>query len=358
MRVSIIGSRGIPARYGGFETVAEVLAGGLADYGHEVVVYSLPEFRDVPLSNPQIKRVFVGAPKLSFLEKVFMSSASILHCALNRKNHAIVFLGVSGGLMMWLPRLLKIRTVVNIDGLEWKRSRWGGMIRFALKMLERLTVRWADVIIADSEAIGEYVPSEYHRDYVFVPYGVDACSYQPEDWKQVKDEHGLEQNGYYLIVGRHVPENNFGMSIQGFLQSNSQKKLVIVSNLKETEKSTSEGVILTGPIYDRPKLYAIRANAFAYIHGHSVGGTNPSLLEAISSKNVVFAYDVPYNREVLEESGYYFKNERELSQLIQYLENEYHNVDREKIFNYYDQILREKYNWEVVIKKYEELLHY
>ena len=358
MKIAIIGSRGIPARYGGFETFAEVLAQGLVEYGHEVFVYSLPEFQNLPFSHPKIKRVFIKSLKISSLQKVSMSSFSIFHSALSERSDAIIFLGVSGGLVMWLPKIQGTRTLVNVDGLEWKRSRWGCIIRLALKMLERLTVRWADVIIADSEAIGEYVLSEYHRDYVFVPYGVDACNYQPEDWKQVKDEHGLEQNGYYLIVGRHVPENNFGMSIQGFLQSNSQKKLVIVSNLKGTEKSPSEKVIFTGPIYDRPKLYALRANAFAYIHGHSVGGTNPSLLEAISSKNVVFAYDVPYNREVLREFGYYFKNERELSQLIQYLENENHNADRKKILNYYDQILRDKYNWDIITKKYIELLHY
>ena len=356
--IAILGSRGIPARYGGFETFAEVLAERLTEYDHEVVVYSLSEFRSIPLKNPKIKRVFIQAPQLSFLEKVFMSSVSILHNALIRKSHAIIFLGVSGGLMMWLPRLLRIRTVVNIDGLEWKRSRWGGIIQFALKMLERLAIKWANVVIADSEVIGEYVLSEYQKNYVFIPYGVDVCSYQPEDWKQVKGEHRLEQNGYYLIVGRHVPENKFAMSIQGFLQSNSQKKLVIVSNLKEAEKSTSERVIFTGPIYDRPKLYALRSNAFGYIHGHSVGGTNPSLLEAISSRNIVFAFDVPYNREVLGDFGFYFKHEKELSQLIINFENGNRMVDREKIFNYYDQILKKKYNWDIVINKYIELLHY
>lgn len=357
MRISIIGSRGIPARYGGFETVAEVLADGLAEYGHEVMVYSLPEFRRIPLKNPKIRRVFIHAPQLSFLEKVFMSSVSILHSALSRKNRAIILLGVSGGLMMWLPRLLGIRTVVNIDGLEWKRSRWGGVIQSALKLLERQAVKWADVVIGDSEAIVEYLLSKYQRDYVFIPYGVDMCSYQSEDWLQIKDEHGLEQNGYYLIVGRHVPENNFGMIIKGFLQSNSQRKLVIVTNLKKTEKSDHERVIFTGAIYDRPKLYAIRANAFAYIHGHSVGGTNPSLLEAISSKNVVFAYDVRYNREVLREFGYYFKNESDLTQLIQSYEDNPNGIHREATLKYYEGIVKRKYNWEIVVNKYEALLH-
>ena len=355
-KIAILGSRGIPARYGGFETFAEVLAERLVEIGHEVVVYSLPEFRNIPPRNPKIKRAFIPVLKLSFLEKVSMSSVSIIHSALFNKNQTMVFLGVSGGLMMWLPRLLGIRTVVNIDGIEWKRSRWGGIIRFALKMLERLSVKWADVVIADSEAIGEYLLSKYQEDYVFIPYGVDTCNYESEAWQQVRDEYQIEQNGYYLIVGRHVPENNFDMSIQGFLQSNSPRKLLIVSNLKQNRKSYYEHVIFTGPIYDRPKLYALRANAFAYIHGHSVGGTNPSLLEAISSKNIVFAYNVPYNREVLGNFGFYFKDEKELSQLIKDFENENHKIDREKIFTYYDSILREKYNWDIVIKKYEHLL--
>jgi len=118
----------------------------------------------------------------------------------------------------------------------------------------------------------------------------------------------------------------------------------------------SEKVIFTGPIYDRPRLYALRANAFAYIHGHSVGGTNPSLLEAISSRNVVLAYDVPYNREVLSEYGYYYKDGKELSRLIGFMEKDFRETEREKILNYYDKILREKYNWNIVISKYESLL--
>ena len=357
MKVAIIGSRGVPARYGGFETFAEVLAQGLVEYGHEVFVYSLPEFQRIPFPHPKIKRVFIKASKISSLEKVSMSSLSILHSAFSERNDAIIFLGVSGGLVMWLPKILGTRTLVNVDGLEWKRSRWGGFIKFALKTLERLAVKWADVVIADSVAIGEYVVSEYGKKYEFIPYGVDACSYKPEDWQQVKDKNRLERNGYYLIVGRHVPENNFDISIQGFLQSNSHKKLVIVSNLKEMEKSPSERVIFTGPIYDRPKLYALRANAFTYIHGHSVGGTNPSLLEAISSKNVVLAYDVPYNREVLNEYGYYYKDEKELSKLIGFMEEDFREIEKAKIFDYYEKILEEKYNWDIVIRKYEQLLH-
>lgn len=356
IEVAIIGSRGIPAKYGGFETVAEVLAERLKENDHKVIVYSLSDFRKIPLSNPQINRVFIYAPKIPFLEKFFMSSVSILHSCLIRKNYTIIFLGISGGLMMWLPRLLGIRTIVNIDGMEWKRSRWGNIIQFALKNLERLAIKWADVVIADSEAIGEYVRSEYRRNYVFIPYGVESYSNQLGDWENIKDKYRLEQNRYYLIVGRNVPENNFDMSIQGFLQSKSERKLVIVSNLKRTRKSLPERVIFTGPIYDRPKLYALRANASAYIHGHSVGGTNPSLLEAISSMNIVFAYDVPFNREVLRDYGFYFRNEKDLSDLIQNFENGGLKINKEEIFAYYYQILKNKYNWDIVIKKYEELV--
>jgi rhamnosyltransferase len=357
LKVAIIGSRGIPARYGGFETFAEVLAQGLTEYGHEVVVYSLPEFQRIPFSHPKIKRVFIKASKISSLEKVSMSSLSILHSTFSGRNDAIIFLGVSGGLIMWLPRLLKQRTIVNIDGLEWKRSRWGGFIKFALKTLERLSVKWSDVVIADSEAIGEYVQYEYKKEFVFIPYGIDEGRYKEEDWGEVRDKYHVKSGGYYLIVGRHVPENNFDISINGFLKSKSDKKLLIVSNFDKEDLMKAKNIIFTGPVYDRPKLYALRANAFAYIHGHGVGGTNPSLLEAISSKNIVLAYDVPYNREVLSEYGYYYKDEKELSRLIEFMEKDFREIDREKILNYYDKILREKYNWYSVIRKYESLLH-
>lgn len=328
MKVAIIGSRGMPARYGGFEAFAEALAQGLAEYGHEVVVYCLHEFKSIPFSHAKIKRVFIKALKISSLEKVSMSSFSILHSAFSEKNDAIIFLGVSGGLLMWLPKLLKQRTIVNIDGLEWKRSRWGGFIKFASKTLERLAVKWSDVVIADSEAIGEYVASEYNKKYEFIPYGVDACKYGQDDWQEIKDKYRLEQNDYYLIVGRHVPENNFDISIQGFLKSKSHKKLVIVSNLKKPTNSESK-----------------------------VNSIQPALLEAISSKNIVLAYDVPFNREVLQEYGYYFKDEKDLSRLMHFLETDFKDIEKEKILNYYERILKEKYNWDIVIKKYESLLH-
>ena len=357
MKVAIIGSRGVPARYGGFETFAEVLARGLADRGHEVIVYSLPEFRKVPFDYPKVERTFVRASKFSSVQKVSMSSLAIFHSAFRGKSGAIIFLGVSGGLLMWLPRVMKTKTLVNIDGLEWRRSRWGGLIKFGLKTLEHLAVKWSDVVIADSEAIGQYVVSEYKRDYSYIPYGADECKYTEKDWDDMKRRYNLEPGGYYLIVGRHVPENNFDISIEGFLKSESSRKLVIVSNLAGQETVLSPKVIFAGGIYDRPKLFALRANAFAYIHGHSVGGTNPSLLEAISSNNIVLAYDVQYNREVLSEYGYYYRDEKDLGRSIIFLEKDYKEPDREKMLKYYRSILEEKYNWDIVINQYEKLLH-
>lgn len=330
---------------------------GLAGFDHKVLVYSLSEFDKIEYFVPNIKRVFIKAPNFSFVEKIFLSNFSILHCLFKERVKIIIILGVSGGLSMWLSRLFGAKTILNLDGLEWRRSRWNRFVQVSLKTLERLAVISADVVIADSEAIGDYVISEYKKEPVFIPYGVDDCHYSDFDWKEISGKYDLRKDGYYLIVGRHVPENNFDTSINGFLKSNSSKKLVIVSNLKDEEAPQSESVIFTGGIYDRSKLFALRANAFAYIHGHSVGGTNPSLLEAISSKNIVFAYDVPYNREVLREHGFYFKNENDLTHFINHFESEFDDIDRKKIFEYYERILKEKYNWDIVINQYERLLH-
>lgn len=356
MGIAIIGSRGIPARYGGFETFAEVLAEKLTGYGFRVTVYTLYEYKDIPINNQEIRRVFIRAPKISFLEKVFASSASIIKSSLERKNQAIIFLGISGGLMMWLPRLFRMRTIVNVDGIEWKRLRWSPVIRSALKTLEYLAIKLADVVVADSRAIGDYVLSAYRKSYVFIPYGVDSCEFTEKDWKEVSNEYKIERSQYYLIVGRDVPENNFDMCIQGFLQSKSHRQLVIVSNLKDRRKDYNKKIIFTGPIYDRSKLYALRANASAYIHGHSVGGTNPSLLEAISSKNIIFAYDVPFNREVLQEFGFYFRSNKELTDLIRNYECGGLKIEKRKIKEYYNQVLITRYNWDIVIKKYLEIL--
>lgn len=358
MKIAIIGSRGIPARYGGFEIFAERLAERLPAMGFELEVYCKKELKKYDFSIPGVKRRFVPCPSYKSIEKLCLSNLAMLRAAFSRVD-VILLLGVSGVPFALLAKLLGKKIILNPDGIEWKRQKWNSTGRFVLKTLEHIGVRLSRTIVVDSLAIGEYIKSRYRRDVVYIPYGTDHPEFTEHDWNSVRKRYSLQSGEYYIAVGRDVPENNFSMIINGFLNSPTRKKLVIVSDLGNSYKNYGgeKRIIFTGPIYKRAELFALRANAFAHIHGHSVGGTNPSLLEAIASDNLVFAYDVPFNREVLEDAGLYFTSSESLSSLIKSIE-EKRDISGflESIREHYNKILKERYNWKLVAKKYSEIL--
>ncbi|HEY4716752.1 MAG TPA: DUF1972 domain-containing protein [bacterium] len=359
-KLAIIGSRGIPGRYGGFETFAEKIAMELSKSNIETVVYCMSHLKNEPFNHRGIKRVFIPTLKIPSLEKLLLSSLSLLHATFMEKVDIIIGISTTGGALLWLPRLFNKKIILSFDGIEWARSRWNKILSYGLKTLEFFSVKFADVIIADSKAIGEYITSEYQKESVYIPYGSENCSFTEKNWTELKEEFNLSQKTYYLAVGRFVPENNFSMIINGLLNSDTDKKLVVVSDTippETMEHSADKRVIFTGPIYDREKLFALRKYAFAHIHGHSVGGTNPSLLEAIASENLILCYDVPYNREVVESYGYYFKNEEELKDLINLLEKNPADGISVKRAEFYKKILKEKYNWSIISERYLKIIN-
>ncbi len=356
IKIAIVGSRGIPARYGGFETFAERLAQGLARRGHRVEVYCKSSLKTLPYQFERVERVFLRCPSMKSVEKLCLSNRGVLK-ALFRKNRVIVLLGVSGVPTGIFARALGTKIILNPDGLEWKRGKWNSLGRWLLRRLEAWGARIAHALVADSRAIQDYLRRTYGKPAVFIPYGVDPPQEDPEAWEDLRRRFSLEEYGYYLAVGRDVPENNFPMIVEGFLKSPSRRKLVVVSDAGENYRRfrEREGVVFTGPIYRRRDLYALRLHAFAHIHGHSVGGTNPSLLEAVACGNPVIAYDVVYNREVLEEFGLYFSTAEELAESIDIMEREGERI-RKRAGEYYEKILREKYNWELVVEAYAGLV--
>ncbi|MGB9824910.1 MAG: DUF1972 domain-containing protein [Candidatus Hydrothermia bacterium] len=355
MKVAIIGSRGLPPRYGGFEVFAHYLAKKFSQLGYETVVYCASNLKEAKYELPNVKRVFIKSFPLRSLEKIFLSSQATFNAVFRERVDVIIYLGVSAGFVMWLPRLFSIKTILNPDGLEWKRRRWNFFGRALLKTLERVAACLADVIVADSESIGEYIKLSYGREFTFIPYGCFDCQVDETRWQEISLKYGLEKNGYYLVVGRFVPENNYDIIMEGFLRSNTSKKLVFVTNEVPEGALRDERIVFTGPIYNLPILNSLRRNAFAYIHGHSVGGTNPSLLEAISCDSLVIAYDAPFNREVVGEYGFYFKTSEDLKRIIENLETDDPPLVSERL-EYYDKIRKEKYNWELVTGKYAEII--
>jgi len=355
MKIAIIGSRGIPARYGGFEVFAEKLSTWLAEKGHQVTVYTTRALASEKLTSP-IKRVFISAPKLFCMEKIILSSKSMLHAAFVGRPDVVVLLGISGAHLIWLLKLFGIKIVLNPDGIESKRGKWNLLGRIILKALESIGIRQANMIVADSVEISKYIYSTYNRVSCYIPYGVRIPQEVEDDWRDVERTFNVEKRGYYIVVARYAAENNFEKIIRGFTRSNSQLRLVVVADRFPSHLLSDKRLIYKGPVYERNRLFALRRNAAVYIHGHSVGGTNPSLLEAIAAFNVIFAYNVCFNREVLQTSAWYFRTPEDLSLLIERYETGRLGLDIEKMQRFQLAILKYKYNWDKVCAAYRIVL--
>jgi glycosyltransferase involved in cell wall biosynthesis len=331
IRIAILGSRGIPAEYGGFETIAEELSVGLAEHGFEVYVSceskkllseSSGEYRGVKLLYiPIIRSV------RSFSEPFIYDLLSVLRSTLI--VDVIYMLGHSSVLTLLIPRMLKKTVVVNVDGIESKRSKYNSVLRFAILAFEKITPKIANYVLADSEMIALYYRKNYKISPVFVPNGGGRIhEYRPLESDALR-VFNIEKGSYYLVIARLEADNNIRLIVEAFKKSNSKLKLVIVGSLlktryvKELLRLKDERILFVGGIYEPRLQRTLRFNCFAYIHGHEMGGTNPSLVEALSSNNKILALDVPFNKEVAENSAIYFKKDiSDLAEKIRLIEGD------------------------------------
>ena len=354
MKIAIIGSRGIPPNYGGFETAAYYIATYLADKGEEVLVYCLSGLKDMEFNYRNIKRIFIPVIHKSSVEKLMLANISTFHAILKEQVDVIILLGVQGNTSLPLVNLVKKKVIITFDGLEWKREKWNALGKGAFKFLEYIGAKLGTEFVADSKGIQEYLKDEYNIESNFIPYGTGNCDCNEQDWKRVMEIANIEKNRYFIVVGRNVPENNFEIIYKSFQSSNIDAKLVVVSDI---QRHVEDNIIFTGPIYDKTLLSSLRKNSLAYIHGHSVGGTNPSLLESISCNNRVIAYDVIFNREVLENYGLYFSDSEQLTAHINsVIKNTKKMPNSDEIKKYYKKITDKYYNWDSVGEKYYNLI--
>ncbi|GAC1300713.1 MAG: DUF1972 domain-containing protein [Ktedonobacteraceae bacterium] len=360
-RIALLGTRGIPAQYGGFETFCERLAIGLVKEHIDVCVYreasewGWDEFRGVTI------RCVPALPLGPF--KTILFDALCLVDAASRRYDVVYMLGYGASVFLWLPKLLQQNLWVNMDGLEWKRRKWSWPARMYLRCAEWIAYRSADLVVVDAIAIGASLEARHggRQGVVFVPYGADVLEKQ-----QLGDEPVVEKWGgddFYLIVARIEPENHVREMLEGFCGSASQKKLVVVGPLRRDGYSRSierfaddRRVLFLGGVYDQTTLRALRMRCFAYIHGHSVGGTNPSLLEAMGAGNLILAHRNPFNREVLGTDECMFADAAGLSRLIEQVEGDSWLLQREVCREAVRARLLERYTWDMVIEKYKQLL--
>ncbi len=321
--IAIIGTVGVPANYGGFESLVENLIGENSSKEVEYTVFCSGK------SYSKKEKTYKGANlryvnlKANGAQSTLYDIVSMLY--VGNKYDVTLVLGVSGCMFLPVFRLFnKKKLIVNIDGLEHRRDKWGKFAKWFLRKSEAMAVKYADVIVADNKGIQDYVRETYHKDSVLIAYGGDHVKkhVSQERQEEVLSKYGVIKDDYAISVCRIEPENNCHLILEAF--SKTQMPLVYIGNwdrsdygreLKERYSKCSN-LIIHDPEYDLNVLYALRNNAKFYIHGHSAGGTNPSLVEAMFFGKTIFAYDVIYNRATTNNNACYFKTSEDLINLL------------------------------------------
>lgn len=361
LRIAILGTRGIPAGYGGFETFAEQLAVRLAARGHQVTVYAEAEGRA-----PSPDRCHQGVrvrerrrPHWGPASTLAYDSACLWDA---RRGHDLVYmLGYGAAWACWLPRALGTPVWINVDGLEWARSKWSAPARLYLRCMEWLAPRTATRLIADAQAIAARMQERYPRGAPcsFIAYGAEPVG-QADPARLA--QWGLEPGGYLLAVARPEPENHVLEIIEGCLLQPAALPLVVVGQVRADGSDYQRRLLaLAGPrvrfiggVYEPAQLQSLRLHAACHLHGHSVGGTNPSLLEALACGNWVIAHDNPFNREVARDAADYFADPAALAAALAAWSATPPAQRRARAARA-RQIIARHYTWEQIADRYEAL---
>ena len=354
-KIAIIGTVGIPAKYGGFETLAEYLTRNLGTE-YNITVYC-------SLRNYNIKQDKHNNAKLSYINLKANGIQSIPYDIISifkslKDSDVLLILGVSGCLVLPIVKLIsKNKILVNIDGLEWKRAKWGKFAKFFLKLSEKIAVKYADEIITDNKVITNYVETEYGASSHLIAYGADHVTNESFD-DELIEKYPFVRSDYTFKVCRIEPENNIHIILDAFSRL-KDKSIVVVGNWENSEygkqlkkkHKKAKNIFLLDPIYNQKILNQLRSNCSIYIHGHSAGGTNPSLVEAMQLGLPVFAYGIQYNRETTRNKAAYFDNTDELVSLL----NNINNNELSLISENMKFIAKEIYTWEYISQKYSDL---
>ena len=366
MKIAFISTRGIPNNYGGFEQFAEYISVGLAQRGHEVVVnspkfhpYQEDTYKGVRLKHIYSPETWMGSSVGSF----FYDFASLCD-ALKKEDFDIIYEAGYTSIIpayIWFNVRKRKRPIftTNMDGLENKRSKFSPMVRRFLDWEEKMAVKYSHYLIADNMGIHDYYKEKYDKESKFLAYGADIHDDFNADYLK---EFGLQPEEYYILIARLEPENNIVMAIEGYLHSkeNGRRPLIVVGKTntphgKElVEKYGNEkNVRFVGGIYDFKKLDSVRHFSKAYFHGHSVGGTNPSLLEAMAAGCFIFAHDNIFNRAVLEENAFYYPSADKVAEYL----NRIDTMAEESKIQYTAnniEVIRNEYSWEHLVDEHEK----
>lgn len=358
LTIAMVGTRGVPAAYGGFETAIEEVGRRLADRGHDVVVYTRgSESREKEYLGMRV--VHLPAVPVKQIETLSHTGLSVLHLIFRRRPDATFVFNAANSPFLPLLRLRRAPTALHMDGLEWRRSKWGPRGRAYYRWAEQFGVRTADALIADAPGIADYYQHQFEVPTEMIRYGAPILDSIPD--RDVA-EMGLTRDGYHVVVARFEPENHVLEIVEGYHASEAKLPLVVVGSAPYSAEYTQriqsiadrdERIRLVGGVYDQELLDALYANAATYLHGHSVGGTNPSLLRAMGAGTAVIGFDVPFNREVLGDLGWFFADASDVAKHV--VSAEADTEARTTLGTAVRDRAREHFRWDSVADEYEAL---
>lgn len=312
-KLSILGIRGVPAAHGGFETFAEHLAPHLVSLGWDVLVYCQEDGSGAIWEDTWngVRRVHIPVPQTGPLGTVLFDLKSTIHAAAARRP--CLTLGYNTAVFSTLLRVRGIPNVINMDGIEWRRAKWGRVAKVWFWLNDWAGCLLGNHLVADHPEIKRHLSTRVQADKITtIAYGAEHVSTASAD---ALSQWGLEAGRYLTVVARAEPENSVLELVQGFSAKPRGVKLVVLGHYDPTHayqrkvlQAASEEVLFVGAIYDKKVVQALRFHSLAYVHGHQVGGTNPSLVEALGAGNAVIAHDNNFNRWVAGRSARYFDN--------------------------------------------------
>jgi glycosyltransferase involved in cell wall biosynthesis len=357
LKISIIGSRGYPYVYSGYETLVKNIGERMVTGGAQVTVYCHSYlFAQKPKQHNGIQLKYIPTIKSKSLSQPIHSFLAFWHAAFSNADVVLV-LNVSNGPFGTITRLFKKPTLINVDGLEWMRPKWKGFGAIYFKWAAKMAVKWMDLIVTDAIAMQTIYKNEFNTDSVVITYGADSNKGASE---ALLNKWQLQTQDYYLIVGRMIPDNNSDIIIEGFINSSSTKKLVIVGDVPyqdayaiKIKSYQDDRLVFTGYITNGDELASLYKYCFAYMHGHEFGGTNPTLLKAMANGCAIGAIDTVFSREVLQNDqfGTYFKKDiYALSNWFQWAEANTEKLSALRLI--VSNGLNEKYDWDLVTDLY------
>ena len=357
MRIGILGTRGIPNQYGGFEQFAQHLSEGLLQKGHDVWVYNSNKhsYKEDNWCGINIIHCVDLEGSLGTAGQ-FVYDFNCIVDARKRKFDILLHLGYTSDSIWHRLWPSEVVNVVNMDGLEWKRSKYNRLVQQFLKYAEKLAATKADMLVADSVGIKSYLIGKHNKESTYIPYGAEVFE---DSNPQILKTWGLSPKQYLLCIARMEPENNLEMIINGYLMSKQEIPLVLVGKTDNKfgkylkQKYSNKSILFTGGIYDADAINNLRHFSALYFHGHSVGGTNPSLLEAMACGCSIAAHENQFNRAILAENAFYFSSRNDIHSII---EQQSHDV-RLVSFHVKNNLenISSLYNWPKIVDQYEHL---